>query len=513
MHGLARLGPGALTESDRTRTIRVAQGQQLLAIAAVRDRFPITNIRITAATDGLELAAMPVGLLRFPEQERLIPDPILEKACCNMAPNSTATFLIKGDVPPGTQPGLREVNLLIETDSHGKMETRFPLDIVARTSTYVPDDRKINFWPNWTILSRHYGLELWSEPFWDMAAKFLAELASGGMNVVTAAITEDPFRYPLPEAYYHMHHIPGMIRWIRGSDGAYRFDYSVYDRYVELNLKLGIDREIECHSMLPCKAQKPWLTYYDEGAGKTVSFETNYEHPEYIHAWESFLTDFASHNRRHGWLDKITLCPYDEPEHTASFQAAAAIVRRVAPGIRISAAVAMSTAAQLADVLDIATCNPAHYDRDTHTRLHAKGVDVRWYNCCAPDWGNTLLCCPLADAYRLPWITLAGGFGGYLRWSAFNWTDEPWTDPAFNWPTGDLYLLYPGQKGPAAGLRWEAYRMGLSDLNLWRTAMDTVSGQLRAKLTEHLMEVGHFAALEGPNDLQDWRDRLYELLA
>ncbi|MDD3927262.1 MAG: DUF4091 domain-containing protein [bacterium] len=511
--GLARHRTDYRPEYQGVPCFKVASGQKLSAVVAVRDRFPIKGLTVNAEiANGLPVSVSALGLLNFPEEATHLPDPLLESGKCDVSANSTMTYILQMMIPEDTSPGRYRGSAHILADSHEGMDLEFDVDILPGTLRSTPYAPKINFWPNWTVFCRTYDLELWSTEFWSLAEKFLAELATGGMNVITVAVLEDAFRYPLPPEYYHMNAWPSMIRWIRHADGNYRFDYDIYDRYVELNMRLGINAEIECHSMLPCKMQTPWLTYYDEKEGRTVSYETDYTADDYLHAWEAFLADFAEHNRRRGWLDKITICPYDEPQDIPSFRMVADIVRRVAPEMRVTAAIMAEKAWEGRDALDIVTFNPDYYDAGIHRRLEEEGKEVRWYNCCAPMWGNTLLHCPLSDAYRIPWITVANSFKGYLRWSAFNWTDEPWTDPAFNWPTGDTYLLYPGKDGPVTGLRWEAYKMGLSDLHLLLSALEEASPDKRCRLQEHLRDVGRFSPVEGPQDLQAWRDKLYDIL-
>jgi hypothetical protein len=42
-----------------------------------------------------------------------------------------------------------------------------------------------------------------------------------------------------------------MIRWRRKTDGSYAFDFSAFEKFVKFCMNLGIDRRIECFSMLP----------------------------------------------------------------------------------------------------------------------------------------------------------------------------------------------------------------------------------------------------------------------
>lgn len=499
-----------------TEPVPALPDQTVLLLAAVRDRFPIEGLSIEVNADrGATVTAAPIGLVHFPEQSTHLPDPVLEQPTCDVAANTTQTFLLKIELPADAEVGTCNVTVTARSRSHGEAVEAVRIDIGSVPHLAARDPRpapRINFWPHWTSFCRYYKLELWSEPFWHMAQRYLREMAAGGANVVTANIVEDPFRYPLPPELYHFNHFPGMVGWVRRRDGRFGFDYAVYDRYVEANFAAGIDQEIECHAMLPCKMQKPWLDYFDEVAGKRVQVETSHDAPDYREAWSQFFASFTEHNRRRGWLEKLTLCIYDEPQDEHSFRSAAQLARRCAPDLRITAAIPPQVALRLTDVLDIATLNAGEFSAEAAAQLRAAGLEVRWYNCCHPAWANTLFVSPLSDAYRLAWITAAQQLGGYLRWSIVDWTDDPWRDPAFNWPTGDTCLLYPGERGPATSLRWDAYKLGLADLRLLHAARAAAAPASRAQLDAHLHEVGAMAPTPSPTCIARWRRRLHALV-
>lgn len=432
--------------------------------ALIRHRLPLRELRLNIA-GMISGRVCPVTSVVFPEQGTLIPDIVDESEPVNIGGNTTAMFLLKLDLPEDTSPGKYSVTVRAEAASHEPVCRTFMLHVLPSVKT-AEHDSKVVFWPHWETFCRYLKLELWSEEFWNAAECWLREMAAGGMNVIMASICHDPFRYPLPPEYHAFNHYPAMIRWMKDSGGNWRFDYSIYDHYVELNIRLGIDREIECHSLLPCKRQNPVLCFYDTD-GRLVQQQTSVDAPEYEVAWITFLTDFIAHNRSRGWADKLTICPYDEPQDPESFRRTAKLAKSIAPEIRITAAITAQKALELIDVIDIATVHLASgYDTGSFEKLRKTDVEVRWYNCCAPEWGNVLFTSELSDAYRLSWMTKVGGFAGFLRWSIIDWPEQVLSNPGFNWPTGDTHLLYPGSRGPLESLRWHAYKQGRQDLPL-----------------------------------------------
>lgn len=509
---LTRDGINRLADDPGFAPLAVA-GIPFSCTAMIRHRLPFQELRLSV--DGtLSGQVCPVASVVFPEQGTLIPDIVGEPEPVSVGGNTAAMFLLKLDLPDDTPPGKYAVTVHAEAASHEPACRTFTLHVLPPVKT-AANEHKVVFWPHWETFCRYLKLELWSEEFWTAAECCLREMAAGGMNVIMASICHDPFRYPLPPEYHAFNHYPTMIRWMKDSGGRWHFDYSVYDRYVELNMRLGIDREIECHSLLPCKCQGPVLCFYDAD-GRLVQQPTSCGSPEYQEAWTAFLADFIAHNRSRGWADKLTLCPYDEPQDPASFRQVARLAKSIAPEIRISAAITAQKALEMVDVIDIATVHlSSGYDADGLDKLRKAGVEVRWYNCCAPDWGNVLFASELSDAYRLAWMTEAGEFAGFLRWSIIDWPELVLSNPGFNWPTGDTHLLYPGPRGPLESLRWHAYKQGRLDLALllylgddallkyfgacspveWNCAPGEIQQCLYQAYRQHLLETAEKTAL------------------
>lgn len=476
-------------------------GTSFSCVAAVRHRLPVKGLRlrIVGAVEG---RANPVLNVVFPEQATLLPDVISGNPEVDVPGNTTQIFLLRFELPANQSPGEYEITVTAESETHSPLTRSFVLQVLPPVQGNVRES-KVVFWPHWETFCHYLKLELWSEAFWTAAEAYLKEMAAGGMNVIMASICHDPFRYPLPPEYYEFNHYPAMVRWHK-DDGKWHFDYAIYDRYVELNMRLGIDREIECHSLLPCKCQDPVLTYYDEN-GRMVQLETTCDSAKYREAWTAFLTDFVAHNRERGWADKLTICPYDEPQDRESFRSVARLAKSVAPELRITAAITAEKAFELAGTIDIATIHlESDYNSDAVTALRQAGVEVRWYNCCEPAWGNTLFNCSLADSYRIGWMTEAGGYGGYLRWAVIDWPEQVYSNPGFNWPTGDTYLLYPEAAAPVESLRWHAYKQGLQDLKI-------IAALPEAR--ELLAEYGIGAPLRNPLSPGEIQQHLYRIAA
>jgi hypothetical protein len=61
---------------------------------------------------------------------------------------------------------------------------------------------------------------------------------------------------------------------------------------------------------------------------------------------------------------------------------------------------------------------------------------------------------------------------GYLRFIFNAFPEDVWTQPAFKWHSGDMFLVYPGTDGPLDSMRWELLRQGIQDYEAWRIAYE-----------------------------------------
>ncbi len=502
---LDRIKVNQMPVEDNLEMLAVA-GRRFSCVVSTRSRLPVKDLSLRVVGK-ISCEVFPVESVVFPEEATLIPDLLSEKHSINVAGNTTAMFLLIFNLPENMECQVLDFTVITQSTTHRVCEKEFKLKIIPSPASREIIPSKIIFWPHWKRFAMHFKVKLWSEEFWSLAESYLREMAAGGMNVIMTSINHDPFCYPLPEEYYEYNYYPPMIIWQKNLEGEFTFDFSIYDRYVELNLALGINREIECHSLLPCKQQEPKISYYDMVSKSMKTIETIPESQLYQEAWTAFLKAFIVHNRRRGWHNMLTICPYDEPSNPQRFAEVAELVKKFAPEIRISAALTSRVALELINCIDIATIHlDVGYDKDAVDKLRESGVELRWYNCCTPDWGNTLFNCELIDAYRISWITEQGKYRGFLRWSIIGWPESWNENPGFNWPTGDTYLIAPGKSGPLETLRWHAYRQGYQDLHL------LLQLELTPEVQYLLSEIGANQALDITESPGDFQQRLYNLI-
>ena len=206
------------------------------------------------------------------------------------------------------------------------------------------------------------------------------------------------------------------------------------------------------------------------------------------------LKAFADFLKKYGWEDRVLFHVMDEPDvhykteadlqaRRVQFLSAANIVRRYLPGVRIIEAVKTLTMRAGIDIM-VPITDSYQLSKVAFDSAIAAGDEVWTYVCCAPEgkWLNRFLDSPLLNGRLLFWGCAACSFGGYLHWgyNQFGGVPDPfkatsarnWTGIGTNFPCGDAFIVYPGDKEPWPSMRLEAERMGAQEACLLRALKD-----------------------------------------
>ena len=146
-------------------------------------------------------------------------------------------------------------------------------------------------------------IEIWSEEHYALLEPTYRYLAGLGQRTVTTYIKEGAVG------------APSMIQWTLKSDGAWKYDYSVFDAYVTRLVSWGIDQQISAFSPVGWNPED--IPYWDEAAQSKKTFSADVGSSDWNTRWSHFLTDFRAHLVEKGWLDKTVLYLDETPEaHT-----------------------------------------------------------------------------------------------------------------------------------------------------------------------------------------------------
>ena len=370
-----------------------------------------------------------------------------------LSPMQTQPVWCTLEVPEKAEPGVYKTQLLISEVKNGKEKTIKRLNLsVDILSQALPQPKEqqfhVDFWQQPYALSRWIGAERWSKEHVEALKPYLKLLARSGQKVVSTILFYEPWGDQSYDKF------SPMVQTIKRKDGSWSYDYAIFDRWVELCESCGIDKQINCFSMVPWDMS---FRYYDESQGKDVDLKTNTKSEEYKVLWTNFLQSFARHLKEKGWFDKT--CIAMDERGLDNMLDAYQIAQEAVPGIKM--ALAGTYHSELVDKLyDYCIGFGETFTSEELAARKKNGWVSTTYTCCSNTEPNLFSNSLPAEAAYLPIHSIANGFDGYLHWSWMNWDDHSLTDTRYRlFAAGDTYLIYPG---PRSSVRYERFIEGVA---------------------------------------------------
>ncbi len=376
--------------------------------------------------------------------------------------SSTGVLAFRLEVPIAAEAevGPREYVLGLEAGSW-RQALRWELNV--HPVTVPPTGPQSPGYTNWfstDVIAQRHGLEPWSEPFWEMLARYVDLMVRGRQNTF-------------------------WIRWGDfvnvGADASVTLDRRRFLRYVRLFLDRGFTRIEGGH--LAHRHQGDWgsprldisLTGSDVNSDKGRS-----ELEAILTEVKSVLADLDLPAQT-VYLQHLS----DEPTDTnaESYKALAEQVRRHIPRVKIFEA---TTSLALVGAVDHWCPKVQDYQqhRDFFEERKRSGEGVWVYTCLAPGgpWLNRLLDQERLRPVYLGWALIKYDLAGFLHWGLNHYRPgvDPFTHsvvphgdgPPNFLPAGDSHVVYPGKDAPLSGQRFEAQRIGMEDAELLRLLME-----------------------------------------
>lgn len=456
----------------------VAQDGAMVPASACRSRF--VRYVLSSQTDAQGRTVHP---------EELVGDCLDDAESVDMPPNSYRPFWLTVDVPENARQGKYAGTVKAVAQGGRSIVFDVSLNVQGRTLP-SPRDWKffLDLWQHPLAVARYHGVKPWSKEHYSLLRPLLRELADIGQKTITATLTDLPWNHQNFDPYYTM------VRHVKGKDGKFTHDYSLFDEWVSFAQECGLGPQIHCYTMVT------WgnLVHYIDGAtGDRIAEKLVPGTPGHEAFWGPFLADFQRHVESKGWLGN-TYVAIDERSRE-ELMASAAILQKHAPGLKIQMAGNRPPSTfEGIEIHNYSQGMRADYVtqafKDEVKARRSKGCVTTTYICCSPPRPNTFTHSPYAEQHWLGLYAAAQGFDGMLRWAAFNWPRDPLFDTSFNphfgsWAPGDTFLVYPG---PRLSVRWENLRDSIENFEKIRILRE--SGASTPALEKALAEIDYTKA-------------------
>lgn len=386
----------------------------------------------------------------------LVGDPLIEADAVDVPALRAQPIWFTVEIPADATPGTYEGQVHLDCAEFDRVS--YDLELEVRDVT-LPDPTEYDFhmdvWINPFAVAVEHGVEQWSDAHWELLEAYFDDLASRSQSVVLTTIMEEPWQQSATD-------YDSMVAWHYDDGGGWRFDYEVFDRFVETALEHGVGPEIGAYSLLTFSAPER-VTYFEDGERVVEELEAGSD--RWVECWTAFLEDFSAHLRERGWYDQ-TLISIDE-RHEDAMNAARELLESVVPELaeRIQLAGLVDSGPYAFDLSANFTAE-LPLDEALIEERRAAGKRTTFYTAGQPNHPNALAFSPAVESRMLPWIAAENDLDGYLRWAYNNWPHDVRENPVYNYVQGDEYLVYPGDEGPASSVRWELLREGIEDYEL-----------------------------------------------
>ena len=367
----------------------------------------------------------------------LVPDVIEQDKPKAINARETRPVWCSIEVPRDIEAGAYTTTMEVLNESNSVIKTlELTINVVAHALPEVADQKfHLDLWQQPYAVSRYYDVERWSDEHIAALRPYLQALGKAGQSVVTTILFYEPWGEQSHDKF------SAMIQTTKKANGTWEFNYDVFDKYVELCAEYGIDKQINCYSMVTWDMK---FRYFDEASGQDVDWALTVGSADYNALWNTYLQAFRTHLEEKGWFEKTCIAMDERSE--AQMLSAYEVIK--ANGFKM--ALAGNYHSSLNDKLYdfcVALAQGQNFTAAERKYRKDNNLVTTVYTCCTESEPNIFSNSLPAEAAFLPIHIAANGLDGYLHWSWINWDEHPLTDTRFRkFGSGDTYSYYPGNR-------------------------------------------------------------------
>lgn len=424
--------------------------------------------------------------------------------CFNIKAKTVRPIWVTINIPQDATAGTYKGTLMLSARKQKSQE--FEIELTVQDKVLPPASEwayHLDLWQHPSAVARAQNLELWSDEHFDAMKPLYKMLANAGQKVITTTINKDPWNVQTYDKY------EDMIIWTKNADGSWSYDYTIFDKWVNFMMDLGIKDMINCYSIVPWNNE---VHYKDAVVDSLVNVKADPGTKVFEEIWTPFLVDFKKHLKDKGWLE-ISNIAMDE-RSPKEMKATMALLEKVAPELGISLADNHKSYKQYPYIKDMSVSASAKVDSADIQFRRERGLITTYYVCCSDKFPNMFTFSEPAEAVYSAWYTVAAGYDGFLRWAYNSWVEEPMEDSRFRtWPAGDTYIVYPEAR---SSIRFERLIEGIQDAEKIRILRKELSEANMPEASEKLTllenEIVKFNTIEPSEPFTDMVNKAKEVI-
>ena len=413
-----------------------------------------------------------------------IPDPLYDVPNVDVWQNKARPIWLTFKIPSDAEPGIYTGQVRVFAN---EAVLSVPMNVrVYKAAVPAKGTLKVTSWLRIDNIASWGGCELFDGRFWGLVRAYAENMAAHRHNVIFTPVSE----------FY----TPAKLVTISAQDGRLRFDFSNFDRWVEIFKEAGAIGYVEGGHIGAKGNVHCWVLRN----GQIVHEMHPIDSPQAEEYLAQFFRSLQAHLDQKGWTDIYYQHLMDEPREgwTGKYNAALRLARRYVPRIKIIEAT-LTTGIEQPDIV-VPVYRQFEANRDLYRKLQESGREVWFYTTVmGRELGDHLL-----KARYVHWLNFKYNTAGYLHWG-YNWweTLTPFTQtqvvhsPRGPFPPGSHAAVYPAPNGLIDSIRWETARDGIEDYELLK-ALEAKDPKKARAMCDSLvrafadwdLDVGHFRA-------------------
>lgn len=334
----------------------------------------------------------------------------------------------------------------------------------------LPKQRAIcTKWLHYDCLARYYGTDTESQSFYSRVWQYVKFAADHGMNMLMVPLITPPLDTRLNHERTTM-----QLLDITVLNGEYIINFDPLHKFLKQALACGIDY----FEMTPLFTQwgaefAPKVMAKVNGEYQQIfGWSTKSDSPEYTEFLTFMLTQLAKKLTQWGYKDISYFHVSDEPqqpEHYVHYKKAYTLMANCLNGFKI-----MDTLSSAEFFKEGYVKYPIAAADHFESLVNAGAHDLWVYYCCAQykNVQNHYIAMPSRRTRILGSAMYRQNVWGFLHWGLNFWNGKysecelnPYENTDCNaiFPSGDPFLLYPGENGPVSSLRYKVLREAFYD--------------------------------------------------
>ncbi|RAV20648.1 DUF4091 domain-containing protein [Paenibacillus contaminans] len=535
LHSLVKVFADAELNEKPFRRATVLHNETYAFQVAYRSNAIYKNIQVKAISEIEEaIVVREVGLApsEFPmydghdgdllrETPGLFPDPLypIGPDGVNALPNQWRSVWVSVEVNPETAAGIQTIEICFAIEDGTVLGSeKFELDVVPIS---LPEQRLIHTeWFHTDCIANYYGDEVFSDKHWFRVGQFVQTAAKHGMNMLLTPL----FTPPLDTAVGGERPTVQLVDVEKDGD-TYRFGFDKLKRWIGMADAAGIRYFEFSHLFTQWGAgHAPKIMASEHGEYKRIfGWETDAHGEAYKSFLHQFLPELVSFIDGNGLRDRSYFHVSDEPsmKHLESYRSAYETIKTHLESFPVIDALSDYDFYEKGLVK-----NPIPANNHIEPFLENDVPNLWTYYCCAQykQVANRFFAFPSVRNRVLGLQLYKFRIAGFLHWGYNFWYSQyskkeidPFrvTDAGQGFPSGDAFLVYPGEEGPIESLRMEVFYEALQDLR----ALELLESRIGRDAVIGLIEEGLEQPLtfsEYPSDagwLLDKREQINAILA